>query len=140
MAKRKSLTDSVSLVGNNMDKRHVRRTKVVQNLYAWSFANDFSSMPDPEDERTKQIIEHIVEIDELINKHSEKFSTDKIAKTDLSILRLGVYELTIEKKLPPKVVIDEAVELAKELGGEKSYAFVNAVLGKVLQDIETNNG
>jgi N utilization substance protein B len=49
----------------------------------------------------------------------------------MAILQLAIYELLIEKKEPPKVIIDEAVELAKEFGSEKSYAFVNAVLGKV---------
>jgi N utilization substance protein B len=53
----------------------------------------------------------------------------------LAILQLAIYELLIEKKEPPKVIIDEAVELAKEFGSEKSYAFVNAILGKVYLSI-----
>jgi N utilization substance protein B len=52
---------------------------------------------------------------------------------DISILRNALYELTIERKVPPKVIINEAVELAKELGSEKSPSFVNAVLGKIYE-------
>lgn len=117
-----------------MDKRHLKRITVVQNLYALSYRNAGENMPQPDEEKTNKIIKHIVSIDKQIDTHSDKLSIDKIAKTDLAILRLAVYELTIEKKLPPKVIIDEAVELAKELGSEKSYAFVNAVLGKVLEE------
>lgn len=115
-----------------MDKRHLHRINVIQNLYAWSFNADKQSLPHPEEEKTDEVIAHLAEIDELINKYAEKFSIDKIAKTDLAILRLSTYELAFEKKLPEKVVIDEAVEIAKELAGEKSYAFINAVLGKIL--------
>lgn len=118
-----------------MDKRHLKRIHIVQNLYAWSFHQKPESFVNEEDEKTKAVIEHLTEIDESIVKFAEKFSLDKIAKTDLAILRLGIYELLFEKTLPPKVVIDEAVEIAKELGGEKSYAFINAVLGKVLLGI-----
>ncbi|MDO8741794.1 MAG: transcription antitermination protein NusB, partial [Candidatus Roizmanbacteria bacterium] len=67
----------------------------------------------------------------LIKKYAPKYPLDKIAKVDLAILQLAVYELMFEKKQPAKVIIDEAVELAKELGSDKAYAFVNAVMGKV---------
>ncbi len=53
----------------------------------------------------------------------------------MAILYLSIFELSLEKKEPPKVVIDEAVELAIEFGSERSYAFVNAVLGKVYNEI-----
>ena len=111
----------------------------MQNLYAWSFNDDFATLPNEDElEKTKEIIKHIEEIDKLVNTYSEKFEIGKIAKTDLAILRLSTYELTVEKKLPPKVVIDEAVELAKEVAGEKSYGFINAILGKILASIEPN--
>jgi len=70
-------------------------------------------------------------INDLIKKFASKYPLEKVSKVDLSILRLAVYELNFEKKTPPKVVIDEAIELAKELGGEKTFSFVNAVLGKI---------
>jgi N utilization substance protein B len=120
-----------------MDKRHIKRMRVMQNLYAWSFNDDFATLPNEDEiEKTKDVIAHLEEIDKLVNTYSEKFEIGKIAKTDLAILRLSTYELTVEKKLPPKVVIDEAVELAKEVAGEKSYGFINAILGKIYTSIE----
>jgi N utilization substance protein B len=52
-------------------------------------------------------------------------------RTDLSILRLGVYELVYDDTIPPKVAINEAVLLARKFGGEDSYSFVNGILGKI---------
>lgn len=122
-----------------MDPRHKKRIETISNLFALQFVPQTDSLPYPDDEKTKGIINHQKEIDDLIKKHAPKFPIEKIAKTDLCILRLGIYELTIEKKLPHKVVINEAVELAKELSGEHSYGFINAVLGKVLQDYENQH-
>ena len=72
-------------------------------------------------------------IDEQIAKAAPEYPIDKINKTDLAILRLAVYELLIEKKQPPKVIIDEAIELAKEYGGDTSPAFINGALGKLIK-------
>lgn len=82
------------------------------------------------------IVKHLRGIDAIIAKSAPEFPVEKIAKVDLAILRLAVYELIIAQKNPPKVIIDEAIELAKEFGGETSSAFVNGVLGDVL---ETHN-
>lgn len=112
-----------------MDQRHKKRIKIIQNLYAYSFQS-LNNLPFPNDKTTKEIIKNTKKIDNLINTYAKKFSTEKIAKTDLAILRWAIYELQ-KKRLPPKVVIDEAIELAKELAGERSYAFINAILGKV---------
>jgi len=115
-----------------MDPRHQKRIKIFQQLYAYFYyphqRSDF-------DKKTLEIINHQEEINQYINKFSLKFKVEKIAKVDLAILQLAIYELLIEKKEPPKVIIDEAVELAKEFGSEKSYAFVNAILGKVYLSI-----
>lgn len=116
-----------------MDNRHQRRIKIVQQLYAYSFIPD-----QPVDKfylKTKKIIENNEQINSQIEKFAPKFPLKKIAKVDLAILQLAIYELTIEKKEPPKAIINEAVELAKELGSERSYAFINAVLGKVYESI-----
>jgi N utilization substance protein B len=69
-------------------------------------------------------------IDKTIEKSAPEFPIDKINRTDLAILRLAVYELLIEKKEPAKVIIDEAVELAKEYGGETSPSVYKRGLGK----------
>lgn len=75
----------------------------------------------------------MTQVDEMIKKAAPEWPVDKIAKIDLAILRLAVYELSIVRQVPPKVIIDEAVELAKEFGSEKSASFVNGALGAVLR-------
>lgn len=120
-----------------MDPRHLARIKTIQNLFAQSFAELKHNLPYPDDEKTKKIVIKLKAIDGLIHKYAPRYPLKNIAKTDLSILRLSIYELMFEKKTPKKVVIDEAIELAKELSGEKSYGFVNAVLGTILKNIST---
>jgi len=121
-------------VENKMDPRHLKRLRIVQELFSEEFypQKNLSS-------KTKTIIENASKFTDLIKKAAPKFPIEKIAKVDLSILKLALYELLIEKKEPEKVIIDEAVELAKELGGEKSYAFVNAVLGTILKEQKDKN-
>ena len=87
----------------------------------------------------QSIISALTSIDEKIRVAAPEWPVDKIAKIDLAVLRLAVYELTIEKKVPPKVVIDEAIELAKEYGNEHSGQFVNGVLGTILKTIPEKN-
>ncbi len=111
-----------------MDPRHELRIKIIQQLFALSFLKTKDQLIGS---KTKQIIKNIPKINSLIKKYAPKYPLDKIAKVDLAILQLAVFELMFEKKQPAKVIIDEAVELAKELGSDKAYAFVNAVLGKI---------
>lgn len=115
-----------------MDPRHKKRVKIVQNLYAYFFLAKQNSLPHPLEKTTKAIIKKASKINGLIEKNAKKFSINKIAKIDLAILQLAIYELTIEKTIPQKVAINEAVELAKELGGDKSYSFVNGVLAQIV--------
>ncbi len=122
-----------------MDPRHIQRLKTVQNLYAFSYGDLKKNLPEPNDSKTKLIIEHLTSIDPLIERHAQKFPLEKISKTDLAILRLSIYDLLIDRKMPEKVVINEAVELAKELSGEKSYAFINAVLGQILIEFKKHD-
>ncbi len=79
----------------------------------------------------KKIFSKTKEIDKYIEKAAPEFPVEKINKIDLAILRLAVYELLIEKKQPPKVIMDEAIELAKEYGGETSPQFINGALGNL---------
>jgi len=115
-----------------MDIRHRQRIKIVQELYAAQFTNP-TNTTNPTN-KTNAILKSFLALNSLIKKHAPKFPLEKIAKIDLAILRLAIFELVIEKKEPPKVIINEAVELAKELGSEKSYSFINAVLGKVYDE------
>ena len=114
-----------------MDKRHARRLKIVQQLYAVMHEDSLTSKNLTE--KTKEILNHTNNFDLRVHDVAQKYTVDKIAKVDISILRCALYELLIEKKVPPKVIINEAVELAKELGSEKSPSFVNAVLGKIYE-------
>lgn len=69
--------------------------------------------------------------DAMIAPAAPEWPIDQIAKMDLTILRLSLYELMIKREVPPKVVINEAVELAKSFGGENSSRFINGVLGTI---------
>ncbi len=109
-----------------MDPRHQQRLKIVQELYS----QEFTAQP-LLSAKSKLILKSQADLTGLVKKYAPKFPVNKIAKIDLAILKLAIYELTIEKEQPAKVIINEAVELAKELGSEKSYAFINAVLGKI---------
>lgn len=121
-----------------MDQRHLGRIKIIQNLFAFEFAKNNLSLPYPDEKTTEEIINKKEEIDRLIEKYAPRFPLEKIAKIDLVILRWAIFELIFEKKLPFKVVIDEAVELAKELAGPRSFAFINGVLGSLVSDLIEN--
>ena len=107
------------------DPRHQKRRQAVKVLFAESFA----SQP-VKSEIVKKVLSKKKAIDSQIEKAAPTWPIDKLNKIDLAILRLAIYELENEKT-PPKVVIDEAVELAKEFGGESSPSFINGVLGTI---------
>lgn len=111
-----------------LDPRHQKRQKLVEELFSIEFHKQRVS---PE---TKEILSHLKSIDNKIKTSASEFPVDKINKVDLAILRLAVYELIVEKKEPIKVVIDEAIELAKEYGGETSPSFINGALGNVIKN------
>ncbi len=113
-----------------LDPRHKTRQDIVQLLFSYSFLEQ--KIPNA---KAKEVISHFTEIDKKINQIAPEFPIDKINKVDLSILRLAIFELQFEKKAPPKVIIDEAIELAKEFGGDASPGFINGALGKLLKDI-----
>ena len=77
------------------------------------------------------VAEHLDEIDTLINTHATGWKTSRMNKVDLTILRLAVYEMKWDDDVPVSVAINEAVELAKQFGGEESPSFVNGVLAKI---------
>lgn len=116
-----------------MDPRHEKRLHIVQNLFAYSFPSKAHSLPHPPI-ISQPIIDHLSDIDSTIQKFAPKFPLPRIAKVDLAVLRLAIYELKTEKKEPDKVIINEAIELTKELSGDRSFAFVNAVLGAVVSE------
>lgn len=77
------------------------------------------------------VVSHVPEIDALINENTKGWKTSRMNKVDLTILRLGVYEMKWDDEIPMGVAINEAVELAKKFSGGDSPSFVNGVLGKL---------
>lgn len=108
-----------------LDPRHQKRIRTMQALFSHSFQKSRSSY-------IQHILPNLAIIDQRIRSAAPEWPIEKIAKIDLAILRLAVYELSLEIKEPPKVVIDEAIELAKAYGNEHSQQFVNGVLGTIL--------
>ena len=111
------------------DPRHLRRREAVKTL----FAETFAVQPNPP-ELVAKILKKQKKIDQLITTAAPQWPVDKLNKIDLAILRLAIYELE-EEETPPKVVIDEAVELAKEFGSESSSSFINGVLGTIFKQV-----
>lgn len=81
-------------------------------------------------ERLCGLISHLDDIDNLINTHADGWKTSRIAKVDLALLRLAIYEMTRED-LSKGIAINEAVELAKLYGEDRSYAFINGILARI---------
>lgn len=77
-----------------------------------------------------KIMEKLSQIDALLNEKAEKWTTDRMGKAELTILRLAVYEILYDEEVPTGVAINEAVELAKKFGQDNGGAFVNGVLAK----------
>ncbi len=124
--------------------RHLSRTIAMQSLYEWDFHPDQSIekisdrvmepvKKDVDVEYVHRVVngtnENLKEIDDLIVKAAPEWPLDQISIVDKSILRLAGYELLKDLDIPPKVAINEAVEIAKTFGGENSSKFINGVLG-----------
>lgn len=130
------------------DPRHVARQIALMTLFEWTFHSDslseitehvLDSTEQEEqvdmqlvDDLTTGVTEHLDELDSQITAAAPEWPRDQIAKIDICILRLAAYEMRFTKT-PQKVIIDEAVELAKEFGGDTSSKFVNGVLGTLAQ-------
>ena len=83
-------------------------------------------------EKYEKILEKLPQIDEAINQVSKGWKTERMGKTDLTVLRLAYYEMKYDEDIPTGVAINEGVELAKLFGGEESPAFVNGILAKLV--------
>ena len=111
------------------DPRHKKRVEAVQELFALSF-NDRTKLSHLATKTQKCL----TRADALITASATEWPIERINRVDLAILRLSITEL-LTKKAPEKVIIDEAVELAKEFGSQKSSSFVNGVLGNILKKL-----
>jgi N utilization substance protein B len=134
--------------------RHLGRIVAMQTLYEYDFRgsqgaelelapilarnlNEFRSSIDDTafvEDVVKGVMDNLVSIDAIITPAAPEWPIDQIAKIDKSVLRIGVYELMIKHDVPPKVAINESVELAKTFGGENSSKFVNGVLGTIYRN------
>ena len=110
------------------DPRHLKRIKLFKQLFSLGFPQKPSLSKE-----IKKITTHLKKIDKIIAQSAPEWPVNKLNKVDLAILRLAIYELIIVKKAPPKVIIDEAIEIAKEFGTEKTPKFINGVLGSVIK-------
>lgn len=113
------------------DPRHKRRVLAVKTL----FQNSFRAKPTvSKNLLAKEVLTKKRDVDKVIEKFAPNWPLNQISNIDLAILRLAVWEIMFEKpKQPQKVVIDEAVEIAKEYGNESSAGFVNGVLGTIIK-------
>lgn len=87
------------------------------------------------EELVSKVLDHIEEIDDILKKYSEHWALDRMTVIDRNLLRLGVCELTYSQTIPPKVVINEAVEIAKKYGSEESPDFINGILDKIFKEM-----
>lgn len=140
-----------------MASRHLSRSIAMQSLYEWDF---FGKQPDALNKIVEknikeygpgledktfvwQLVEgardHLVQIDKIIEKAAPEWPIEQITIIDRNVLRMGLYELLFGNKdeVPPKVAINEAIELAKTFGGESSGKFINGVLGTVYKEINS---
>lgn len=135
-----------------MANRHLSRTIAMQSLYEWDFNERARPLLGITEYNVKQfapgledpafifdliqgVEKHMAEIDKIIGETAPEWPIDQITVVDRNILRLGIYELLFAKEVPPKVAINEAVELGKAFGGESSGKFINGVLGTLYKNL-----
>ena len=139
-----------------MASRHLARSIVMQSLFEWDFNGKNKKLLPEIVERNKKefgpgleeeygfvdrliegTIKNLSKIDKIIGKAAPEWPVEQITSVDRAVLRLGLYELLFgsREEVPPKVAINEAIELAKSFGGESSGKFVNGVLGTVYREI-----
>ena len=138
-----------------MASRHLSRSIAMQSLYEWDFwGRDKSKLEEIIEGNIKEfgpgleskdfvweiingVMEHVDKINEIIEKCAPEWPLEQITVVDRNVLRIGIYELLWGKReeVPPKVAINEAIELAKNFGGESSGRFINGVLGTIYREI-----
>lgn len=110
---KEEMSEQLSLFFEELDQRKEKDTDYIQKKY-------------------EDIMEHLTEIDAMINEVAEGWKTSRMAKVDLTLIRLATYELKYEEDIPTGVAINEAVELAKAYGTDDSASFVNGILAKLV--------
>jgi len=137
-----------------MASRHLSRSIAMQSLYEWDFFSKKLDLTKTVEKNLKEfgpgledpaftwqlitgVVQQLGNIDKIIEKAAPEWPIDQISIIDRNVLRIGLYELLYSDKaaVPPKVAINEAIELAKSFGGESSGKFINGVLGTVYKEI-----
>ena len=138
-----------------MASRHLSRSVAMQSLYEWDFrGRKQEELPTVVERNIKEfasgledtafifqlidgVMKHLPELDQIIEKAAPQWPLEQIAIVDRNVLRLGLFELLFGNRdeVPPKVAINESIELAKSFGGDSSGKFVNGVLGTVYREI-----
>jgi N utilization substance protein B len=131
--------------------RHLSRMIAMQTLYEWDFRDDSDlseimnrNIEEYEGKCEKDFVDQIVNgvsedktnLDKIVDDSAPEWPIDQISLIDKTVLRIAIFELLNLKDVPPKVVINEAVELSKQFGGDNSSKFVNGVLGTVYKKLE----
>lgn len=138
-----------------MASRHLSRSIVLQSLYEWDFYNKTPVLKDILERNIKDfgpgledvkfiwkiaddVVNHMPELDKIIEKAAPEWPIAQISIIDRNVLRIGLSELLYADKeeVPPKVAINEAIELAKTFAGQTSGKFINGVLGTVYKQLE----
>ena len=138
-----------------MGSRHLSRSIVMQSLYEWDFYNQKKDLKEIVERNVNEfgpgledtdfiwrlidgVVSHLPQLNKIIEKAAPEWPLEKITIVDRNVLRIGLCELLYgdKKEVPPKVAINEAIELAKSFGGESSGKFINGVLGTVYKEIE----
>ena len=143
-----------------MSARHLSRSIAMQSLYEWDFYDQKNRTIDEiveknilefgaglgEDQFARNLVKGVMEnkeaLDQIIVKTAPEWPLGQINILDRNVLRLGLFELIYGNKeeVPPKVAINESIELAKNFGGESSRKFINGVLGTVYKEMEQPEG
>ena len=138
-----------------MASRHLSRSIAMQSLYEWDFwGRDDAKLEEIVEHNVKEfgpgiedsdfiwdlikgVIKHLDKINEIIEKCAPEWPIEQVTIVDRNVLRVGIYELLWANRdeVPPKVAINEAIELAKNFGGESSGRFINGVLGTIYKEI-----
>jgi N utilization substance protein B len=103
-------------------------------LFAYTFHQDQEFLTN----RAKKIVSMMAEIDSIIEKCAPEWPLSQINRLDLAVLRQAIYELSQKKNTPPKVIIDEAIEIGKRYGSTSSGSFINGVLASALYQTKRN--
>lgn len=122
------------IFAENFQSEEINTEEVLENLIKENEKDDEVNKEDIEyiKEITHGVYTEIASLDELIENHLKGWSMERICKTDLSILRLAIYEIMHREDIPDKVSVNEAVELAKAFSEDASPSFINGVLAGIL--------